>query len=128
MTNTEALDDRGRRLGDAEFPVTSRGYDQLCRWLAGFGTIVAVGVESTGNYAAGLTRFLLAANIAVVEVNQSHRNLRSRRGKTDTIDAQAAARKVLSGEATGLPKDTTGIVESIRQIKIVHGTAVDCAR
>ncbi len=119
-----ALDECGRRLGDAQFPVSSSGYQQLCTWLAGFGTIAAVGVESTGNYAAGLTRFLLAVDIVVVEINQPHRHLRSRRGKTDAIDAEAAARKVLSGEATGLPKDTTGIVESIRQLRIVHQSAV----
>ncbi|MCC5949927.1 MAG: IS110 family transposase [Nitriliruptoraceae bacterium] len=119
-----ALDERGQRLGDAEFPVTADGYEQLLGWLADFGTIVAIGVESTGNYAAGLTRFLLAADVAVIEINQPHQHLRSRRGKTDAIDAEAAARKVLSGEATGLPKDTTGIVESIRQLRVVHQSAV----
>ena len=109
---------------DAAFAVTSSGYEQLLGWLADFGTIVAVGVESTGSYAAGLTRFLLAADIAVVEINQPHAHLRHRRGKTDAIDAEAAARKVLSGEATGRPKDTTGIVESIRQLKITRESAV----
>jgi transposase len=119
-----ALDERGQLLGDAEFPVTGQGYEQLLNWLAGFGTIVAIGVESTGSYAAGLTRSLLEAGVAVMEINQPHAHLRHRRGKTDTIDAEAAARKVLSGEATGQPKDTTGIVESIRQLKIVHQSAV----
>ncbi len=55
-----ALDERGQRLGDAEFPVTSPGYEQLLGRLAGFGTIVAVGVESTGSYAAGSTPQVIA--------------------------------------------------------------------
>jgi hypothetical protein len=76
-----ALDERGRRLGDAEFPTTSPGYEQLLGWLADFGTILAVGAESTGSYAAGLTRLLLAAGVAVVEINQPHAHLRHRRGK-----------------------------------------------
>lgn len=59
-----------------------------------------------------------------MEINQPHAHLRHHRGKTDAIDAEAAARKVLSGEATGQPKDTTGIVEAIRQLKIVHQSAI----
>src|SRR5207245_11414728 len=45
-------------------------------------------------------------------------------GKSDPIDAEAAARKVLSGEATGLPKDSTGPVESIRQLRLARASAV----
>lgn len=48
----------------------------------------------------------------------------ARRGKSDPIDAEAAARKVLSGEATAAAKDTTGIVEAIRQINIARDGAV----
>jgi hypothetical protein len=44
--------------------------------------------------------------VRVVEINQPHAHLRHRRGKTDAIDAEAAARKVLSGEATIVPKET----------------------
>jgi len=33
--------------------------------------------------------------VPVVEVNQPHRHTRARRGKSDLIDAEAAARKVL---------------------------------
>ena len=45
-------------------------------------------------------------------------------GKDDPIDAEAAARKVLSGEATAAAKDTTGIVESIRQLAVARDGAV----
>ena len=50
----------------------------------------------------------------MIEINQPHRHLRARRGKNDAIDTEAAARKVLSGEATAAATDTTGIVEAIR--------------
>ena len=39
-----------------------------------------------------------------MEVNQPHAHLRRRRGKTDAVDAEAAARKVLSGEAMAIPR------------------------
>lgn len=60
----------------------------------------------------------------VIEVNQTHQELRYRRGKTDAIDAEGAARKVLAGEATTLPKDTTGSVEAIRQLHLVRASAI----
>lgn len=119
-----ALDAQGRRLGDHSFPVSTSGYRALLAWLQQFGAVQAVGVESTASYGAGLTRSLVAAGIKVVEVNQPHRQLRYRRGKTDAIDAEGAARKVLSGEAITQPKDTTGSIESIRQLRLVRASAV----
>ena len=83
-----------------------------------------MGVESTGSYGAGLTRSLTAAGVQVIEVNQPHRHTRRRRGKSDPIDAEAAARKVLAGEATALPKDSTGPVESIRELRVARDSAV----
>jgi transposase len=122
--HTVALDATGRLLADAEFPANLAGYQALLAWLQTFGTIVAVGVESTSAYGAGLTRFLRSAGVTVIEVNQPHPHMRSRRGKTDAIDAEAAARKVLSGEARVIPKDTTGAVEAIRQLQIARHSAV----
>lgn len=91
--HTVALDQVGHRLGDAAFPATASGYQQLTGWLRRLGTVERVGVESTGSYGAGLTRHLLAVGITVVEVNQPHPHTRRRRGKSDPIDAEAAARK-----------------------------------
>ncbi len=103
-----ALDERGRLLGDAAFATNVEGYQELLAWLEGFGRVERVGVESTGSYAAGLARYLAARGIAVVEVNQPHAHERRRRGKSDPLDAEAAARKLLAGEATAIPKHTGG--------------------
>jgi transposase len=118
------LDGAGRRLGERPFPSTGSGYKQLLTWLQGFGPVAVVGVESTGSYGANLTRFLVGAGVRVVEVNQPHAHLRRRRGKTDAIDAEAAARKALSGEATVVPKDMSGAVEAIRQLRLARRSAV----
>jgi transposase len=119
-----ALDPLGRLLGTASFCTTSTGYQNALAWMRAFGPVIAVGVESTGSYGAALARFLTDARIRVVEVNQPHPHTRSRRGKDDPIDAEAAARKVLSGEARGAAKDTSGIVESIRQLMVARDGAV----
>jgi len=113
------LDQLGRRLGCAVFPASRAGYGALVDWLAGYGRISAVGVEGTGSYGAGLTRWLSARQIAVVEVNRPNRADRRRRGKSDPVDAEQAAAAVLANTATAVPKARTGLVELIR---LIHGT------
>ncbi|HWJ96650.1 MAG TPA: IS110 family transposase [Acidimicrobiales bacterium] len=113
------VDEIGRILGTETFPATAAGYRRLARWLDSHGTIAKVGVEGTGAYGLGLARFLTARGIEVVEVNRPNRQLRRRRGKSDTVDAEAAARAVLNGEATSVPKAADGIVEAIRALRIV---------
>ena len=119
-----ALDERGRLLGSAPFATTTEGYRDLLRWLNGFGAITASGVEATGGYAAALARYLRAHAVAVVEFNPPHAHARRRRGKSDAIDAELAARAVLAGDATAIPKVTDGIVESIRQLRLARDSAV----
>jgi transposase len=94
------IDQQGRLLGDREFPADSGGYRQLLGWLGRHGNLDSVGVEGTGSYGAGLTRFLLDRGVGVVEVDRPDRRLRRQRGKSDPIDAEAAARAVLAGVAT----------------------------
>lgn len=119
-----ALDQDGRMLGDRKFAAGLDGYRELLDWAANFGIINAFGVECTGSYGAGLTRHLRAAGIDVVEVNKGHSQVRHRVGKSDAVDAEAAARKVLSGECSGPAKDTTGTVEAIRNLHSVRDSAV----
>ena len=119
-----ALDTRGALLASRQFAATSAGYEQLCGWLSGLGRVEAVAVESTSSYAAGLTRALLAHEIEVVEVNQPHAHTRRRRGKTDAIDAETAARRYLSGEGIAILKHTSGVVESIRMLRVARQGAV----
>lgn len=102
------MDDIGRILGSETLPATAAGYRRLQRWLERHGQIAKVGVEGTGSYGLGLTRFLTGNGIEVIEVNRPNRQLRRRRGKNDTVDAEAAARAVLNGEASSVPKPPMG--------------------
>lgn len=114
----------GWRVADCEFPVTTRGYADLLSWANDYGDITAFGVESTGSYAAGLARFLTNHKVEVREVNTPHAHTKARVGKDDAIDAEAAARKVLAGEATAVPKRTDSVIESIRFLVIARDSAV----
>ena len=114
----------GARLGTLTVPVTTAGYQQLVRWAEAFGPVQAFGIEGTGSYGAGLSRALTSNGYRVIEVDRPNRRLRRQRGKSDTIDAEAAARAVLSGEARTCAKSGDGKVEMIRHLKIVRDTAM----
>lgn len=118
------LDEQGRLLGTAEFPATGAGYRALLAWMRRAGQPVKVGVEGTGSYGAGLTRYLASQAVTVVEVNQVDRRTRRRRGKSDPIDAEAAARAVFAEAATAVPKDRSGMVEAIRVLRVARSGAV----
>jgi transposase len=118
------IDDLGRILDTAAFAATRDGYRRLLAWLGGFGELVAVGVEGCGSWGAGLSRYLAARGVRVVEVNRPNRQNRRRRGKSDTVDAEAAARAVLAGDATVTPKAGTGPVEALRQLRVARAGAM----
>jgi transposase len=117
-------DQVGRVLGDREFPATAAGYRALLTWQRSFGQLVKVGVEGTGTYGAGLARYLAAAGVELVEVDRPDRKTRRAKGKSDPIDAIAAARAALSGQASGAPKTRTGPVEAIRALRVARRGAV----
>jgi transposase len=118
-----ALDQRGAVLGTAQFATTAKGYRSLLSWLAGFGTVEVVGVEGTGSYGAALAQHLAQSDVRVIEVGRPNRQVRRRHGKTDVVDAIAAARAVQSGDATATPKSHDGPVEALRALKMVQRSA-----
>src|SRR6201999_492914 len=87
-----AADITGGSLAPATFPATHTAYQQLLHWLRSFGPLTKVGVEGTGAYGAGLTRYLHSHHVRFLEVDPPDRATRRARGKSDPIDAEAAAR------------------------------------
>ncbi len=118
------LDGAGRVLGSAAFDADTAGYTALLGWLGGHRSVERVGVEGTGSYGAGLARHLTAAGVDVVDVNRPNRQMRRRRGKTDTVDAEPAARAALNGSAAVVPKSADGCVEAIRTLRVARRSAV----
>lgn len=118
------IDQVGRHLADQQFPATSDGYQALLAWMRSHGDLHAAGVEGTGAYGAALARALTAAGVTVVEVDRPDRKTRRMRGKSDPIDAYAAATSVLAGRATGTPKSRDGMVEAVRVLRVARRSAV----
>jgi len=115
-----AIDHNGGLLGVESFPASETGYGDLLAWLVGFGELVRVGVEGTGSWGVGLSRFLADHEVTVVEVDRPNRQTRRKRGKSDPTDAVSAARAALSGTATVTPKSRNGRVEEIRVLLVAR--------
>ena len=118
------IDPLGRHLADQEFPATTAGYRDLLAWMYAHGTLTAVGVEGTGAYGAELARVLAAAQVTVVDVDRPDRRTRRTKGKSDPIDAYAAATAVASARATGTPKSRDGLAEAVRVLRVARRSAV----
>jgi transposase len=119
-----ALDELGARLGELTIGADSVGYAALAAWAQQLGRPWAFGIEGTGSYGAGVASSLRRRGYKIVEVNRGDRRGRRSNGKSDTLDAEAAARAVLSGSAAAVPKSADGVCEMIRQLKIARDTAV----
>jgi transposase len=117
------IDSNGGLLGVEPFGTDTAGYEGLLRWLTGFGAVSLVGVEGTGSWGVGLTRFLSGAGVEVVEVDRPNRQTRRKVGKSDPTDAVAAARAALSGQASVTPKTRNGPVEQMRVLLVARRSA-----
>ena len=73
-----AIDLQGRLLAVLEIDATPAGYRRLLAWAYRLGEVTAVGVEGTGSYGVGLSRFLTGAGVSVVEVGRVNRQHRRR--------------------------------------------------
>jgi transposase len=122
-----AMDHMGRRLGESSVSTTVKGYEGLLCWAEGFGPLRCAGVEGTSSYGAGLARHLKSQGIEVLEVERPKRRRGgSRRNveKSDPSDAERAARAVLAGETSGVPKSGDGRVEMIRTLRAARRSAM----
>jgi transposase len=119
-----AKDELGRALAQITIPASAKGYRRLLSWSRELGGVRTFGVEGTGCYGAGLSRYLRREGEVVIEVIRPNRQVRRLRGKSDPADADAAASAVLSGEASGAPKASDGAVEMIRVLRVATTTAI----
>jgi transposase len=118
------ISDAGRLLGTLSVPADTTGYLKLLIWANSFGHVLRAGVEGAGTYGAGLARVLRDHEIEVLEVNRPDRATRRLRGKSDPTDAENAARSVLSGSASAIPKTQPGAAEAMRAVSVARRSAV----
>ncbi len=90
-THVADISDNGGQLADAEFTTAAAGYAAALAFLDAHGQMIAVGVEGTSSYGASFTSAARSQRHPVVDVNRPDRAERRRVGKSDPIDAYAAA-------------------------------------
>jgi transposase len=118
------LDRLGRHLATAPFGTTDAANAELVAWTCRYGQVTTAGVEGTGSYGYRLARHLADQGISVAEVNRPDRARRRRKGKNDPVDAEAAARAVLAGDALAVPKDRQGAVGELRALVVARRSAI----
>jgi transposase len=119
-----AIDQFGRLLATTSVPTSLGGLRRLHAWARQLGPVLAWGIEGTGSYGARLARLLVDRGETVLEVSRPDRRVRRDRGKSDPIDAEAAARAVLAGTALGVPKAGNGPAASLRALRAARQAAV----
>lgn len=89
----------GARAGCEAFPVTKPGMNRAFAWIRRntTGEILAA-IEGTNSYGSSIRRALVLEGVRVVEVKPPMKKARHGVGKTDQIDAVAAATSVLGQE------------------------------
>ena len=118
------IDVVGRVVATTCVPTTALGYEQLIEWASQFGRLTRAGIEGTGTYGAALARRVQERGVEVLEINRPDRSRRRLRGKNDPTDAENAARAVLAGDATAIPKAQSGVVEAMRAVSLARRSAV----
>ena len=91
--------------------------------LGGSGRVADGSLRGQGHERRVLHRRVGAPQPGLTRVAYN-RQMRRRRGNTDTVDAEAAARAVVCGEATAAPKSADGCVEAIRTLTVARRCAV----
>jgi transposase len=123
MFMESVADHRGARI-----PTTRQGYRRMLAWMRSFGELQRVGIEATGTCGAGRLRHLQKAGVEVLEMTGPDRHDRRKRGKTDDLDAQAAAHAAFAGRCTVTPKTRDGMIEALRVLKACRKTALRARR
>ena len=119
----------GAVVDHAQFPTTPAGLARAAEWIArrapGKRLVAA---ECTGSYGATLVRELERRGEQVCEVKPPKREQRSRNGKSDQIDAVAAARTALSTASGDLIHPRADGLRSALRVLLVARRAMDTRR
>jgi transposase len=97
-----AFDCHGVPLARTQVETSGDGYARLLAWAGALG-VPAFAIEGTASYGAGLVAALVETPYLVYEVERPDRRER-RNGKSDPLDADRAAKKLLAGEGLSVPR------------------------
>lgn len=100
------------------------GYARLADDLQGIGCCKSIAIEGTSGYGKGLCEFLQRKGYDVYEALRPGRRQYNPSGKTDAIDALAAAMGALMGQYKYVPKAHDGHAEELAYLVCARDSAV----
>lgn len=106
----------GQVLGTMSFANNPQGFHQLHTWGTSLGVITRFGIEGTGSYGKRLTQYLQEQHCQVIEITRGNQQTRRALGKTDTIDAITAAKTLLTGDNTVIPKASQVSLKQVKEV------------
>jgi uncharacterized protein YfaP (DUF2135 family) len=128
QTHTAAVVDArtGGVLGRVTVSADADGYAELVALAEAHSGLRAWAMEGTGGYGAGLTRHLADRDELVVELDRPKRPARRAGARSDSIDAERAARDALARTRLAQPK--TGAERAALQMRLTaRRAAVEAA-
>lgn len=116
-------------IDTATFPTSKAGNARAISWIQrrSHGPVLAA-VEGTSSYGAGITAALLEANIDVAEVRPGARSTHAHAGKSDTLDAEAAARSVIGRDHDTLARPRQAGPRSALRVLLAARSIIDQQR
>ena len=118
------LDETGKTVCEQTYEASAVGYKSLEKDLRGLGEVVRVAIEGTSCYGRGLCEYLLNRNFDVYEALSPGKRPYSPDGKTDAIDALAAARLAFWDQCPGMPKTHSGHSEDLALLCSARDSAI----
>ena len=96
----------GAVIDTATFPTSKSGHARAIGWIVRRceGTVVLAAVEGTSSYGTGITAALIEQGFDVAEVRPASRSTHAHTGKSDELDAEAAARSVIGRDYDSLAR------------------------
>lgn len=119
----------GRRLDSATFPTTANGLSRALAWIRrrAQGRLL-VAIEGASSYGSNLRRALIGAGLDVCDVRPPKRAARAGRGKSDEIDAIAAARTALASDVERLTTPRSDGLRAALRVLLVARQSMDSRR
>ncbi|MBO1741548.1 IS110 family transposase [Leifsonia sp. TF02-11] len=119
----------GRVLDSATFPTTANGLSRALAWIRRRAKgRVLVAIEGASSYGSNLRRALIAAGVGICDVRPPKRAARVGRGKSDEIDAVAAARTAIASEVERLTTPRSDGLRSALRVLLVARQSMDSRR
>jgi len=121
--------DTGRVIDSAMFPTSSTGISRALAWMhrRADGRLL-VAIEGAGSYGAVIARVFQGAGLTVCDVRPPKRASRAGHGKSDEIDAVAAARTALATDVERLAEPRSDGIRAALRVLLTARQAMDGRR